>query len=287
MKVSIIGGYGRMGRWLTRYFVAQGHKVIISGADLQKTKNFAEAAGVDFAKNNIEAVKDADLVVVSVPIPITAKVIREIVPHVKKDAVVAEISSLKSGVVEALAEAADFGVKPLSIHPLFGPGAKKMRGQKIAVAPVFDGDAEVKLAENLFPEAKMIIVDAEEHDRAMALILALPYFVNVVFASVVGEENLEALKKLAGTTFPLQLTLAESVMAEDSALHTSIQIDNKYARRYLAKFISKAKAIEKLIAEKDKAEFAALCNKTRDLLSKDPDFSKAYERTYKILETLQ
>jgi len=276
-----------MGRWFTRYFVAQGHRVIISGAKLHKAKAFAEAAGVDFAENNIEAVKDADLAVVSVPIPVTAKVIREIAPHVKKGAVVAEISSLKADIVEALVEAAKFGIKPLSLHPLFGPGAKKMGGQRIAVVPVVDRDVEVELAENLFPEAEMVVVDAEEHDRAMALILSLPHFVNMVFASVVGKENLEALKKLAGTTFPLQLTLAESVMTEDSDLHASIQMGNKYTVQCLEKFLSKAKTIEKLIAEKDKAKFIVLCDNIRDLLSKDSGFSKAYESIYGILETLQ
>lgn len=286
MKVSIIGGYGRMGRWFTRYFSAQRHRVVISGPKVHKAKAFAEAAGVDFAKNNVEAVKDTDLAVVSVPIPVTAKVIREVAPRVKKGAVIAEISSLKTGIVEALVEAAEIGVKPLSIHPLFGPGAKKMREQRIAVVPVVDRGTEVKLAENLFPEAEVVVVDAEEHDRAMALVLSLPYFVNVVFASVVGEENLEALKKFAGTTFPLQLTLAESVMTEDSALHASIQMDNKYVLQCLEKFLSKAKTIEKLIAEKDKAKFITLCNKIRDSLSKDSDFLKAYESIYRFLETL-
>lgn len=275
-----------MGRWFTRYFSAQRHRVVISGHKVHKAKAFAEAAGVNFAKNNVEAVKDADLAVVSVPILVTAKVIREVAPHVKKGAVIAEISSLKAGIVEALVEAAEIGIKPLSLHPLFGPGAKKMSGQRIAVVPVVDRGTEVKLAENLFPEAEVVVVDAEEHDRAMALVLSLPYFVNVAFASVVGEENLEALKKLAGTTFPLQLTLAESVMTEDSALHASIQMDNKYVLQCLEKFLSKAKTIEKLIAEKDKAKFITLCNKIRDSLSKDSDFLKAYESIYRFLETL-
>lgn len=276
-----------MGRWFTRYFTAHGHKVVISGTKRHKAKNFAEAADVDFAENNVEAVKDAELTIVSVPISVTANVICEVAPHMKKGAVIAEISSLKTGILDALVEAAKSGIKPLSLHPLFGPGAKKMRGQRIAVVPVVDRDAEVKLAENLFPEAELVVMDAEEHDRAMALILSLPYFVNITFASVVGEEDLEALKKLAGTTFPLQLTLAESVMTEDSALHASIQMDNKYALQCLEKFLSRAKTIEKLIAEKDEAKFTALCNNIRDLLSKDPDFLKAYESIYRFLETSQ
>jgi prephenate dehydrogenase len=287
VKVSIIGGYGRMGRWFTRYFSAQGHRVVITGPKLHKMKVFAEAAGAGFAENNIEAVKDADLSLVSVPIPITAKVIRTVAPHAKKGAVIAEISSLKADILKALIEAARFGIKPLSLHPLFGPGATKMSGQRIVVVPVVDRDAEVKLAEKLFPEAEVIFVDAEKHDRSMALVLSLPYFINMVFASVVGEENLEAMKKLAGTAFPLQLTLAESVMTEDSALHIAIQMDNKYTIPCLEKFLSQAKTIEKLITEKDKAKFTSICNNIRDLLSKDPDALKAYKRLYRILETLQ
>ena len=287
MKIAVIGGYGRMGRWFTRYFAASGHKVVISGVRLHKAKTFAEKAGVDFAKNNVEAVKDVDLVMVSVPIPVVPRVIDEIAPYVKKGVVISEISSLKSDVVKALVEAARLKVRPLSLHPLFGPGAQKLRGRKIAVVPIIDAEAEKNLAKELFPEAETVVVDAEEHDRVMALVLSLPHFMNVVFASVIGEENLETLKRLGGTTFTLQLTLAEGVMTEDPALQATIQMDNKHVSRYLDDFLSKAETLKKWITDKDVEKFTSFCDHVQDLLSKDADFSDAYKKMYEVLEILE
>jgi len=287
VKIAVIGGYGRMGRWFTKYFATHGHKVVISGARLHKAKAFAEEAGVDFAKNNVEAVKDADLVMVSVPIPVTSRVIDDICPHMKKGTVISEISSLKSGVVEALVEAAKLKVRPLSLHPLFGPGAQKLRGRKIALVPIIDSEAEKNMAEELFPEAEIVVVNAEEHDRVMALVLSLPHFMNVIFASVIGEEDLKTLKKLGGTTFMLQLTLAECVMTEDPSLQATIQMDNKYVSRYLDDFLSKAETIKKWIVDKDVEKFTRFCDRVENLLSKDVDFSEAYKKMYKVLEILE
>jgi len=286
MKIAIIGGYGRMGRWFTRYFTAHGHKVVISGVRLHKAKTFAEEAGVDFAKNNVEAVKDVDLVMVSVPIPVAPRVIDEIAPHMKKGAIISEISSLKSGVVKALVEAASLKLRPLSLHPLFGPGAQKLRGRKIAVVPILDSEAENNMAKEIFPEAETVVVNAEEHDRVMALVLSLPHFMNVIFASVIGDENLGTLKRLGGTTFTLQLTLAEGVMTEDPALQATIQMDNKYVSRYLDDFLSKAETVKKWIADKDVEKFTSFCDRVENLLSKDTGFSEAYKKMYEVLEMI-
>lgn len=286
MKVAVIGGAGRMGQWLVRYFVSHGHRVTVSDVRLGEARAVAEAAGVELAGSNVEAVKNADLVVVSVPIGATPTVVREIAPHSRKGAVIAEISSLKSRTAEALAELARLDVKPLSLHPLFGPGARKLKGRKVAVVPVLNSKAETELAEELFPEAEIVVAAAEEHDRAMALTLSLPYFVNMAFASVIGGDDLMVLKKLEGTTFKLQLTLAESIMAEDPDLHASLQMDNKHAARYLDSFLSQAEAMRGWIAEKDEEKFAALCNRVRGMLSKDVDFTKAYEKMYDVLEVL-
>ena len=63
------------------------------------------------------------------------------------------------------------------------------------------------------------------------------------------------LKKLEGPTFKLQLTLAESIMTEDTALQASIQFNNEYTSYYLNKFVSKAKTIENWITNREEEKF--------------------------------
>jgi prephenate dehydrogenase len=287
LRIAIIGGAGKMGRWFTRYFASQGHKIVISGVKLDKLKAFAREANVAFADNNAKAVKDADIAIISVPIPATAKLIREVAPNLRKGTVIAEIASLKFGIIEALVEASRLGVIPLSLHPLFGPGAQKLKENKIVVVPVLNSAAEIKLAKRLFQEAEIVVADADEHDRIMALTISLPYFMNIAFASTLGEEDISKLKKFGGTTFAFQLTLTESVMNEDPALNASIQMHSEYAIKYIEAFLSKAENLRKIISEKNQKDFIDFCKEVQGLLSKDTDFFKAYEKEYKAIEAMR
>jgi len=288
MKIAVLGGAGRMGRWFVHYFISRGHMIIISDVKLDEARAFAKATSLELAKNNIEAAKKADLIMVSTPIQVTPKVIHEIIPHVRKGTVVAEISSFKAHLLKNLAEITriNMGILPLSIHPLFGPGTQKLEGKKIAVIPILNAEAEKKLVKELFPEASLIVVDAEEHDRAMALTLSLTHFINIAFVSILSKENLKLLKKLEGPTFKLQRILAESIMTEDPSLQASIQLDNKYAYKYLNKFLSKAETIGKWISDKEEEKITKLCNDLWSSVSKDVDFAKSYEKMYSVIERL-
>lgn len=284
MNVAVIGAAGRMGRWLVRHFLRQGHDLTISDVRTREAMALAQSVRVRLAKENSEAVEDADLTVVSTPIMVTSCVLREIAPHAKGDSIVAEISSLKSQSVPALLELADLGIKPLSIHPLFGPGAKGLEEEKIALIPLVDASYEGELVSRFFPGVEVIVVDAEEHDRAMALTLSLPHFVNIIFASTMSGEDLSVLKKLGGPTFTLLLTLSEGVMIEDSGLYASIQMNNEYTIRYLDKFLSKGEIVKGWISDKDEKRFTEFYSSVQSLLSKDEDLSKSYERMYRALE---
>jgi len=284
VNVTIIGGGGRMGRWLVRHFLSQGHNVRISDVKTEEAMAFAESVGASFSGDNPEAVEDADLTVVSTPITVAPQVLREIAPSMKEHSIVAEICSLKSHVVPVLLEMAETHVKPLSIHPLFGPGVKRLEEEKIALIPVVDPSSEIGSVNRFFPSAEVVAVEAEEHDRAMALTLSLPHFLNILFASVMSEEDLVFLKKLGGTTFTLQLALSESVMTESPELYASIQMNDEYIVRYLERFLSKAENVRDWIAGKDAESFTEFYRTAQASLSKDEDFSKSYERMYRALE---
>ncbi|MEM0048954.1 MAG: prephenate dehydrogenase/arogenate dehydrogenase family protein [Candidatus Bathyarchaeia archaeon] len=287
MIVAIIGGAGRMGSWFARYFLEHGHEVIISDIRVDKAREVAKSLNVMLSENNIEAAKKADLIFISTPIDVTPKVLTEILPGIRRQAVVAEISSIKSGVLPVLKVVAEQGIRPLSLHPLFGLGAQKLSGEKIALIPVADPIAEKELAEKIFPEATIIPVDCDIHDKAMALTLSLTHFINIIFASVICEEDIGMLKSLGGTTFTLQLILSEAVMSEDPSLYASIQMNNKYATVYLNKLVKKAMDLKDIIENKDHETFIKFYTRIRILLSKDIDFAKAYEKMYNALNALK
>jgi len=286
LKVTVIGGAGRMGRWLVNYFVKKGYNVTVSDIRYEEAKAVAQSTGARLVQNNIEAVKDAEIIVLSTPIDVTPNVLKEISFEIQSSSAIVEISSLKSQVFPDLEKLAARGVRTLSLHPLFGPGVTKITGEKIALVPVSDPSAEFKLAKTIFPKAELIVVDAEEHDKAMALALSLPHFVNIVFASVIGQEDINVLKKLGGTTFALQLVISEGVLSEDPSLYASIQMDNKFTAKILDRFLSNAGTFKRYITEKNSRGFLQFYADARTSLMKDSDFGNAYEKMYKALEAL-
>ncbi|MEM1515378.1 MAG: prephenate dehydrogenase/arogenate dehydrogenase family protein [Candidatus Bathyarchaeia archaeon] len=287
MIVAIIGGAGRMGIWFTKYFLEHGHRVIISDIRVDKAREIASIMNVGLAESNIEATRKANLVFISTPIDATPKVLVEILPELNEQKTVIEISSLKSRVLPILKMVAERGIKVLSLHPLFGFGAQKLSSEKIALIPVVDLMAEKELAEKIFPETTLIPVDYNIHEKAMALILSLTHFINIVFASVVAEEDIDMLKCLSGTTFTLQFILSEAVMSEDPSLYASLQIDNEYVITYINKMIKRAMELKNIIEGADHGSFIKFYMETRNLLSRDVDFARAYEKMYTALTALR
>ncbi len=268
MQVAVVGAAGKMGSWFAGYFTRRGFAV--STFDVRPVA----VAGAKSASSLHECVSDADLVLVSVPVQKTAEVVTRCAKEMKKGARLAEISSVKSKTLAALMGVRK-DVSVLCLHPMFGPGADAGKSLKMLIVPVRDRQGESEAARQLFPEMSInVIADAKTHDRSIAAVLGLTYFVNVAFAGVMAKEDLQALKKVGGTTFGVQSTLAESVMTDEPELATALLRDNPYARAYLAMYLKNAQQI----AGAKKLE-PALKKIKRDL-QKQADLQESYRRLY-------
>ncbi len=117
VKVALIGGRGQMGRWFERFFLAQGLEVLTADLDTTPTPQ--------------EAVRQADLVVLSVPIPKVTEVVRELAPAMRPDAGLIDLTSVKQRPLSAML--AHFPGEVVGTHPLFGPHAKTIVGQTVVL----------------------------------------------------------------------------------------------------------------------------------------------------------
>ena len=86
--VAVIGGKGGIGRLMATLFADLGHAVMVVDTDTELT-----AAA---------AVPAADVTVLAVPIGITEDIIEEIGPLVRPDALLMDVTSIKSGPVAAM-----------------------------------------------------------------------------------------------------------------------------------------------------------------------------------------
>jgi len=286
LLVSIIGGAGRMGSWFAKYFLNRGYDVAIFDVRADRAEHVARSIGARVYRSSVEAAGEADILLIATPIDVTPKVICEVARWMRRNSILIEISSLKSKVMPVLRGVSKMDIRALSIHPLFGSGAQGMAGEKIALIPVNDPASEEELARRVFPEANIITVDLDTHDRVMALTLSLTHFVNIIFASIVGEEDVRLLKHLGGTTFSLQLIVSEAVMSEDPSLYASIQMTNEHTVGYIDKFLSFALELRGIIESRDVEGFIHFYRKVLEAISKDEDFGAAYGRMYRALKAI-
>ena len=115
-KIAIVGGTGKFGQHLGKH-LEDNNEIHISGKTLEDAEQVAEEHGWNYGKNT-EIVKDADTVIVAVPIAVTVGVIEEIGSHVPDDALLCDITSVKKKPVEAMKK---YSEEVLGMHPMYAP----------------------------------------------------------------------------------------------------------------------------------------------------------------------
>jgi len=287
MKVAIIGGSGKMGLWIARHVLQDGMQVMITGRNQEKLLAAGKELGVPIS-TNIEAVKQAKVIILSVPLDNFEAVVKEIAPYVRQEQLVMDVTSLKTKPVEIMHRYIKKG-SILGTHPVFGPGAKSAANQNFVLTPT--NEKETALAEKVKhylvkKKANVTIITPQEHDRMMSVVLGLAHFIAIVSAdTLLGFENFQEMKKIGGTTFKLLYTLIESVVSEDPELYASLQMSFPDIKQVESLFQSNAKAWADMVKANDRQGFAIKMNTLKQKLEKtDPAFRHAYENMYRITE---
>lgn len=281
-SVAIVG-VGKMGLWFCNYF-SKKNNFNVSLYDKRNIKLDLKkySYNITLCKSLETCVRGADFVIVCVPIRITIAVVNKCIPKMKKGACIVEITSLKTDIFDSLLKIPDHLV-PLSIHPMFGPGAKQLRDTKILIIPVRNKRKEQKLVKSLFNEAKTIVIKSPKyHDALMAVILGMVYYVNLLLGVTLSNENITFLKKFSGPTFYLQALLFESILTDNSALITSLLTDNKELLKYLKKFNEESSKLFSLLS-KNKVELEKRINKIKKNYTNKRNIASSYEKMYSIL----
>lgn len=271
MQVAIVGAAGKMGSWFAGYFAKKGF--LVSAFDV---KPFA-IADAKIASSLQESVRDADLVLVCVPVQKTVEIVKRCAKDMKKGARLGEISSVKSKVFPVL-KTTRKDLSVLCLHPMFGPGADSAKSLRMLMVPVRDGTDERSATEKIFAGMSVIpIADAKTHDKSIAAVLGLTYFVNIVFADLISKEDLKGLKQVGGTTFGVQSILAESVMTDEPELAAALLRDNPYASAYITKYLKGAQGLART------KKLGPLLRKVKRNLQKQQDLQASYRRLYGML----
>jgi len=291
MKVAIIGGSGNMGRWFARSLLQEGYEVIITGRNEGKLLEARQQLGVEGTTDNVAVVKNAQAILVSVPIDNFEAVIEQIGPYTRPEQVIIDITSIKASPVAAMHKHIKLG-SVLGAHPLFGPGAKEIANRSFVLTPTNKEETALaqKVKEYLETRgARVILMRPDEHDEIMAVVLGLSHFIAIVSAdTLLSFDRLKQMEIVSGITFKLLVTLTESVISENPELYASLQTNLPKLAEIERSFQDKVNTWADLVESKDQQEFARKMKSLKGRFNKiNPDFSSAYEDMYKLIDTLQ
>lgn len=240
----VVGGAGRMGRWLRRFLSAQLYRTMALDPASDPEEN--EAAR--------DALPTADLIVCSTPPVATAQLYAEWSQRPPKGVVV-DIASIKTPLIDPIRTLQRAGGRLASIHPMFGPSTVLLRGADVVICETGDAGA-ASTVERLFKPttARIVRMPLEDHDRLMADLLSLAHAAAIAVAlalpsteHVVSSPTFRALKSLAG-----------SVVRESSEVYYEIQAMNPHSEAALQRLHTALDRIVRAVTARDPQQFQAL-----------------------------
>lgn len=250
LTIAVIGGHGQMGAMLVRLFGDMGHRVMVADRDTPLTAPDAAA--------------QADVVVISVPIDDTEQVIRDVGPHVRDDALLMDITSIKESPVAVML--ANTKASVVGTHPLFGPGVHTLQGQRFVVCRA-RGDAWADWVVQTFTARGLAVTEAtpQQHDRAMSVVQVLTHFQTQVLGLTLAKLGvpLDDTLRFTSPAYLLELYVAARHFAQDPQLYGPIEMRNPQTGAVTEAFRSAADELGAILASGDQAAFNALFTDVR------------------------
>ncbi len=151
------------------------------------------------------AVKDAELVVLCVPVGAMASIAREIAPVISRECVVTDVGSVKTAVLAEMRPIFRERGRFVGSHPMAGSEqtglaaarANLFDGARCIVTPETDTDATALTAVGDFWKGigcRVIELPAAEHDECVALVSHLPHLLAAALINTVAEKNAHAFR---------------------------------------------------------------------------------------------
>ena len=266
-KIVSIIGLGLIGSSILRafnYYLKNKFYIKVYDNNSEHLKVVKSLNIADEICNSVEdSVKEADLVILAIPVGIMAEVGKLISPNLKKGAILTDTGSTKLSVIRDLSSLIPEDIFLVPSHPLAGT---EHSGPKAGFYNLFEGrywiiiskknDKNGKFLENLFKKfgSKVEFMDEYYHDKVLAITSHLPHL--IAYSIVDTANNLESdLKndviRYSATGFRDFTRLASS----DPTMWRDVFLNNTEAvLEMLQRFNEDLSVLQKLIRKKDANE---------------------------------
>lgn len=198
-----------------------------------------------------------DLVINAVTVKYTVSAFKEVLPSLRPDCIISDISSVKTG-LKAFYETT--GHPYVSTHPMFGPTFANLNqlSEENAII-ISEGDYMGRIFFlDLYRRLGLHVHEYtfEEHDEAMAYSLSVPFVSTFVFSAVMKHQD------APGTTFKRHLAIARGVLSEDDTLLREI-LFNPRTKSHVEQIRAELKDLIHIIDERDEEALNAYLTRIR------------------------
>ncbi len=200
---------------------------------------------------------DPELVLNAVSLKYTLAAFDDLMPHIGRDCILSDISSVKTGFREYYEQT---GHRFVSSHPMFGPTFANLgdlsRENAILInegdymGRIFFRDLYTRLGLNL----KELSFD--EHDETMAYSLSIPFVSTFVFSALMKHQD------TPGTTFKRHMKIARGVLSEDDTLLREI-LFNPHTKPKVEGIRTELKQLLQIIDDRDEEAMTAYLTRIR------------------------
>lgn len=274
-RVAIIG-LGLLGGSIGLAISERASDIITTGFDRDaNVREKARALGLvgTICDNAAQAVADADLVILCVPVGAMAQAARELADHLPENAIISDVGSSKKSVVDALSTALP-GRIIIPAHPVAGT---EQSGPDAGFATLFadrwciitppanaDSDA-VKRLSDFWTQlgSRVEIMDADHHDLVLAVTSHIPHLIAFTIVGTASDleevTRSEVIKYSAGGFRDFT-----RIAASDPVMWRDVFLNNKGAvLEMLGRFTEDLTALQRAIRSGDGDTLHDLFSRTR------------------------
>ncbi|MDZ7785564.1 MAG: prephenate dehydrogenase [Candidatus Saccharibacteria bacterium] len=226
MKTVGIIGFGSFGKFLAEQLDRHA-----------EVRVFSYSGKPNGWKASLEDVACSDYVILAVPLESYESVLTDLRPNIPPSTILVDVCSVKQKPIEVIRKLLPKQLLAAT-HPLFGPQtADSLAGEVLVVCPEVSDKKAMKEIESLAVQFKLKItrMSAEEHDREIAVVQGLAFFI----ARILKDNKLHE-QKLSTPSFRRLLHLAELEEHHSDELFYTIQSGNRFTSEIRRAFIDEA-----------------------------------------------
>ncbi len=277
-KIALIG-IGLIGSSLARVIREKGlaDKIIVAS----KTSETLERAhqlelGDSYTTSSAEAARDADLVIVSVPVGASGRVARDIEGVLKPGTILTDVGSTKKSVIEQMQPYVPEGVHFIPGHPIAGT---EHSGPDAGFSTLFEGrwciltpppgtdETALQTLTAFWQDCGSMVdrMDADHHDLVLAIVSHLP---QIIAYNIVGTaDDLEAVTKSQVIKYSASgFRDFTRLAASDPTMWRDVCLNNREAiLEMLARFSEDLSSLQRAIRWGDGDKLFDLFSRTRQI----------------------